>query len=366
VKVVFVSPFPPTRDGIGTYAQTLHEGLLREGHEVSVIATREESRASASVIQTLAIRPLLAGEVVKAIERLNPDVVHVQFAVAAYGERLPALYLLLRWLRRKRHRVVVTMHEVSRDTETLGAVGIWLYREISSQADQIIVHTAHARESLESIAPGREVAVIPHHRVRPPRSSITPEALRREHNLGDGDVVLAFGYIDVDKGLEDVIAAIELLRAEDRDLSLLVAGSVRRRFGALRIFELRDRRYLRRLERRVLEAGLSEHVRFTGYVPSGQVQAMFGLAQVAVLAYRRSEQSGVANLAAALAVPVVTTSVGALPEVSSVPPVPPGEPRALADALRAALSAPRESFLRPERNSIDDVVRRTVAVYRDG
>jgi glycosyltransferase involved in cell wall biosynthesis len=93
-----------------------------------------------------------------------------------------------------------------------------------------------------------------------------------------------------------------------------VAGDVRSRKGAFRVFELRDRLHLARVRRTIGRAGLGDRVVFTGYVDSGEVRPWFELADAAVLPYRRIEQSGVASLAAAAGTPVIVSDIGGLAE----------------------------------------------------
>ena len=47
MKVVFISPFPPAHDGIGTYSQMLCDEIVRQGHEVRVVMARPAAPATA-------------------------------------------------------------------------------------------------------------------------------------------------------------------------------------------------------------------------------------------------------------------------------------------------------------------------------
>jgi hypothetical protein len=99
-------------------------------------------------------------------------------------------------------------------------------------------------------------------------------------------------------------------------------------------------------------------------VPSDELRAWFDLANVVVLPYRRSEQSGVASLAAAAGAPLLTSAVGELGAMSTVPPVPPRDPVALARELNAFLTA-NAAGSRPATPSPDlaETVAETTALY---
>jgi glycosyltransferase involved in cell wall biosynthesis len=356
MRILFVGPYPPERDGIGDYTAALGRALLERGHEVGVVAARGAPGAPPEVIGALPAWPRGLDALVAAIGDWSPDVVHVQFAVAAYGARIPALVRLVRALRPVVPRIVLTMHEVTRDTGTLGAGGRALYRRIATLPDVVVVHT---RESLDALrgpvgATPAATAVVPHPHPQLPPAETTARELRARHALERRRVLLAFGFIHVDKGLDDLVEALHRLRSQDGaagDVRLVVAGTVRPRRGVLRLFSLRDRRHLRRVRRLVRRHDLGEHVHFTGYVPAGEIAPWFELADAAVLPYRRIEQSGVAGLAAAAGTPVLPSRVGGLvsDEETARWSYPPRDParlaRVLADFLRRARSAgePRRS-----------------------
>jgi glycogen(starch) synthase len=257
--------------------------------------------------------------------------------------------------------IIATMHEVTRDTDSLRSVGRRIYRRVASLCDAIIVHTRDAADCLRDfVGAGCPVEVIPHYRTKPPEAEVPPAALREHFGLTNRRVLLAFGFIDVDKGLEDLIAGMALATA---DFDLVVAGTVRRRYGAFRIFEARDHRVLRQARAQVRELGLSDRVTFAGYVPGGEVRTWFDVADAAILPYRRSEQSAVAYLANSSRTPVLASAIGGLPEIATAT-FPPRDPAGLArcvteffdgDVEVAAVAEPDEDM--------DVIIEQTLGVY---
>ena len=372
-----VSPYPPSRDGIGDYTAALVGALAGEGHAVGVVAPRAAAGAPAEVLAALGGSAAERAVLRRRVAAFAPDVVHVQFAVAAFGTRAPALWGFLCGLRAETGvPVVVTAHEVTRDTAILRGAGRLLYRLVCARADRLLVHTDVAARALGRIgADTGRVAVLPLHRRPPPTPATDARALRAAHGLGDDRVLLAFGFVHVDKGLDDLVAALALLRDRgDPSLAsarLVVAGTVRRRSGAFRVFEARDRLYLARVRRLVAREGLGGLVTFTGYVPEGAVAAWFDLAEGLVLPYRRIEQSSVASLAAALGAPVVASRAGRLAEDFGDPrwTFAPGDRDGLATALSSFLGR-REDGDRRDRGprsadgaDLDAVAHALVASY---
>lgn len=345
MRILLAGPYPPARDGIGTYTQVLGGALREAGHEVAVVTVRAEHGAAPQVIGALG--PWGATDRLRSeVAHFKPDVVHVQFAVPAFGARTPALVRWLTELARSPVPIVTTLHEPSRDTALLHGPGRALYRRIARLSDRTIVHTEGALDTLTgplAISADR-VEVIPHFSTPPPEPVGTARELRERFGLGGDRLLLAFGYIHVHKGLDDLVQALALMRRRDtgalRDVRLVVAGAVRSRSGPFRAFEVRDRAHLALVRRLAARGGVADRLVFTGFVPDDDISAWFDAAETVVLPYRRAEQSGVANLARAYGVPVIATTAGGLRELFGESPcaVPPRSPERLAETLRAFLA----------------------------
>jgi glycosyltransferase involved in cell wall biosynthesis len=377
MRVLFVSPYPPAVDGIGDYTSRLAAAVRGCGHDVRVVLPRRGVGSPPDVLGAIDGRlSRQAGSVRRDIARFSPDLVHVQFAVAAFGARTLAL---LRWLKALRHDlhgpVVITMHEVTRDTALLRAPGRSLYRAIARHCDLIIVHTETARATLTGLRiglPGK-VVVIPHPAARPPDGQMGQSQLRDRFGLGHVPLLLAFGFIHVDKGLQDLVRALGVLRRTGGlapgEARLVIAGVVRRRSGLMRPFEFPDRLHQRMVLRQARRSGVRDQLVLTGYVPDAEVVGWFRAADAVVLPYRKIEESGVAAIAVALGVPVLASRVGGLAEQFGDSPwtFPARDPDALAKVLARFLAAPSQQreTARQHRQTADmaAVVSRTLDVY---
>jgi len=107
----------------------------------------------------------------------------------------------------------------------------------------------------------------------------------------------------------------------------------------------RDPDFVDRLGRQALQDQISDRVRYTGPLVDADLDAAYGQADVLVLASHAETYGMVVTEALARGLPVIATSVGGLPEAlgrgaDGIPPgllVPPGNPAALAAALRCWL-----------------------------
>lgn len=378
MRVLYLSPYPPARDGIGNYTSLLASAVSDAGHEIAVIVPRDIPDAPPEVIGSASRSPHGRMDIGTAVDHWNPDVIHVQFAVAAFGTRT---LWLLRWLNQfRRDRgipVVVTLHEVSRESALLPIAGPALFRQIARHCDHLIVHTDAAGTLLTTELGVRatQLSVIPHPRTEPPAPTATASELRDRFGLGDARVLLAFGFIHVDKGLDDLVQALGIIRRTGRaslgNVRLVVAGAVRPRRGTFRLFEARDHLHCARVMRLIRQNGLEDLVVWTGYVPAGEVAAWFQLASAVVLPYRRTEQSGVANLARWFNIPVLASRVGGLAELFSDSRMtfPARAPSELAEAITTFLSADPvttiEKALSQRADDLSAVASSTLAVYEN-
>ncbi len=195
------------------------------------------------------------------------------------------------------------------------------------RADRVIAISDAVRRQVDAagIRPGRVVTIpdgVDLERIR----TAAPGPIRAQLRLpATAPLAVTVSALTAEKGLDDLIAAAALLRSEP-DLHWVVAGAG----------PLRDQ-----LVARARDAGLGERIHFTGWLddplPLIATAAVF-------VAPSTVEGLGTAVLdAMALAVPVVATAAGGLPEL--VQPgagllVPPGRPLELAGAVSRILSDP--------------------------
>ncbi len=112
-----------------------------------------------------------------------------------------------------------------------------------------------------------------------------------------------------------------------------------------------------------LRAGSPPGVRWIErFVGDAEAAALFRRAALVVLPYRESEQSGVLWTAVAFGTPVLASDVGGFGEVPGLRTVPPGDPAALRDAIRAALADP-PAPIDPAPFGWDGIARRHLDLY---
>ena len=316
MRIVLVDPLAYTPP----YDHSLAQALGEQGHDVTLLTSRfphgrapepdhygrEELFAPVStrVFRRSPLRLAAKGleyapsvaRLVRRIERIDPDVVHVQW--------LPRPELDLRWLRRVAddRPLVLTAHDVL--PRRRRAQPVW--PDVLETAERVIVHSHRAVEQLVELGLGRErIAQIPHpvfegEKLPPP----------------EGRTLLFFGLIRDYKGLDVLLEALPAIP----DTTLVVAGDpvdpVPHSADARVEWQLR-------------------------FIEADEIPALMTRAAAVVLPYRRLDSSGVLATAIGYRRPVVVTDVGSLGEIvrefGAGEVVPVDDPRALAEACARLL-----------------------------
>lgn len=241
-----------------------------------------------------------------------PDVIHVT-------DTLP-LYLGL-WSTMRNYPMVYTQHDSH--THAGDRFRVWtqlLQRYLRHMSDGVVVHGEALRRELVQTTryPADKITTIPigdfsilltcSHggHVRLPRS------------------ILFFGRIVHYKGLDILLKALINLQNEGEDFHFILAGP-----GDILVYRpLLDQLHNLEITNR--------------FIPDGDVHMYFAESSMVVLPYREATQSAVAALALSAGLPVVATTVGALPELLKQEQnsllVPPHNVDALQQAIRQLLN----------------------------
>jgi glycosyltransferase involved in cell wall biosynthesis len=335
VRIALVCPFDPFPDpasdggahvgGVERVFAEASAALARRGHDVTVV-TSTAARAGRTeengvhLVRGHRFVTLLRVPVARLATRIPADaeVVHV---AATYPFTTGAA---LRTARRRGVPVVLDFHFDPVPTGALGRAGAAAYRRIGPpfypMADAVLARSfAYARStpSLAAVAAHR-LHVVPN---GVDARRFGPRGPRSEASQG---ALLFVGRLVPYKGLEVLLHA---LAEADLDLPLVVAGD-----GPLR-------EDLRRVAK---ELGVD--ARFLGRVPDADLPRLYRGARLTVLpSVNGQEAFGIVLLESmACGTPVVASDLPGVGDVARLGGwvARPGDPRDLADALRAALAAP--------------------------
>jgi glycosyltransferase involved in cell wall biosynthesis len=235
-----------------------------------------------------------AGALRRIVRAFVPDIVHVDSNIGKFD------FLYFRYLRSLGTRVVCTVHEPKPDS------GVdWFDRARWRAADHLLVHSEVSMAALlEGGVERSKITRIFHATYLDicPVSSVSQEEARISLGLPpDARVVLFFGAIRPNKGLDLLIQAFGRIGAADYNAYLVIAGEPQEDFA----------KYQRQIEGLGLRSRTLLSLR---YIPFTDFPMYFRAASTVVFPYRRVQQSGVLQIAYAYGRPVVATDVGGLRE----------------------------------------------------
>jgi glycosyltransferase involved in cell wall biosynthesis len=230
--------------------------------------------------------------------------------------------------------VVLTVHDVQPHCDRFNTRRSFLQRYFHIPHRLIVHFQAGKRQLVDNWGVcGDRIDVIPHGIIPlhdPPKLTDA----RKKLNLPlDSRIVLFFGSIRDNKGLDILLKALEIVRLRNPEILLVVAGAVPRAVS-FEPYSNMIKRY-----------DLSRHVRaFVHFIAEEDVDYFFAASDLVVLPYLKFEaQSGVLLRAYAHKKPVVVSNVGAMADLVSSDEVglvvEPGAPESLAEAIVSVLSS---------------------------
>ncbi len=267
MKIGMVSGFPPAKDGIATYSNSLTEGMknvvkIGMGDVDYLVDLKSGS---------------LRQELKRIIAKEKIDVLHIQY-IAAYFSKYTFNWNLLQALKQD-IPVVTTIHEVHYEPRSIrDRILLQLEKQVARRS-KAVVHTKKQAKFLgvKHILHGMEIHPM---------------------HAKKGKKLLAFGMIGPGKGTLHAVKAMRHLP----DFELTVAGKVV------------DQRYAEQVTE---EAKKHKNVRVNlGWVSDKEMDRMFREHDIAVFPYTWAPyQSGAMHRAFAYGLPVVVFPVGAAHEL---------------------------------------------------
>lgn len=325
MKICLISSYPPRKCGIGFLTEKFVNEVKKRDFKIFTLTFKNDYSPKDSqnnILRIFSKNPLTLIKSFILLRKIMPDIIHVHYAISMYGfYSIPMFFMLGIFRKISKSKFIIEFHEVTRDIKVLSFIAITYYAIISRIFDGIYVHTKVAKDILvnKCFITKKKIKIIqliPYKFDNIDNSSF-PD-ICKIFNFGNRKIVLYFGFIHPDKGIEYLLEAAKLIK--DRYISfenllIVIAGDVRPRYGFFKIFEMSDRKYSQKLYKLRKSLRLEDFVRFTGYIDQEHVYPLLHASRVIVLPYLNLEQSSVLNLAMAIPRPVIASNVGGLEEM---------------------------------------------------
>ena len=296
-RIAFVGNYLPRECGIATFTTDLCTALADEYGKDRLFAIPVNDPDSHYEYPEQ-VRLELTEEDVTSYERaadfLNfngNDLVCMQHEYGIYGGTAGSYILTL--LRKLKMPLVTTLHTVLRqpDANQRGVL-----EEIARLSDRLVVMIELAAELLRDVygIPGGKIDVIPHG--VPDMAFMDPNYFKDRFGTEGKSVLLTFGLLSPNKGIENVIRALPAILAKHPNVVYIVSGvthpHIRRRDGE---------RYREELHALARELGVSSQLILNNrFVSAEELIEHVGAADIYITPYRQEAQVVSGTLAIAL------------------------------------------------------------------
>ena len=296
-RIAFVGNYLPRECGIATFTTDLCTALASEygaSRLFSIPVNDPDSNYDYPEQVRLEITQEDLASYERAADFLNfngNDLVCLQHEYGIYGGI--AGRHILAMLRRLKMPLVTTLHTVLREPDLNQRV---VLEEIAQLSDRLVVMSKLAAQLLREVyaVPGGKIDVIPHG--VPDLPFMDPNYFKDKFGTEGKSVLLTFGLLSPNKGIENVIGALPAILKQHPDVVYIVSGvthpHLRKREGE---------RYREELQALAVQLGVSDHVIFNNrFVSAEELVEHVGAADIYITPYQQEAQVVSGTLAIAL------------------------------------------------------------------
>lgn len=296
-RIAFVGNYLPRQCGIATFTTDLCNALATEyGNErlfaIPVNDPESHYKYPERVRLELEQEDLFSYE--RAADFLNfngNDLVCLQHEYGIYGGIAGSHILTL--LRKLKMPLVTTLHTVLRDPDSNQRA---VLEEVAQLSDRMVVMSELAEHLLREIyaVPGEKIDIIPHG--VPDLPFMDPNYFKDKFGTEGKFVLLTFGLLSPNKGIENVIRALPAILARHSNVVYIVSGvthpHIRKHEGE---------RYREGLVALAEQLGVADHLILNNrFVSTEELVECVGAADIYITPYQQEEQVVSGTLAIAL------------------------------------------------------------------
>jgi glycosyltransferase involved in cell wall biosynthesis len=286
-RIAFIGNYLPRHCGIATFTTDLCESVAREFPQASCIVLPVNDGEATYVYPPRVryeLREKDAESYLRAAEYLNVngiDLVCLQHEYGIFGGRAGSHILGL--LEELRMPVVTTFHTVLQDPDPDQRR---VLERVAALSARIVVMSHHGKKLLSEVygVLSEKIEVIPHG--IPDVPFIEPGESKALFGVADKTVLLSFGLLSPDKGIEGVISALPAILKRHPHVVYIVLGAthphVKRSEGET---------YRLSLQRVAAENGVEANVIFYNrFVDSGELNAFIDATDIYITPYLKATQ----------------------------------------------------------------------------
>lgn len=225
MKLAYIGTYPPRECGIGTFTQNLAHAMLENGEgvkEIMVFAMNDHNQKYLySPEVKLSINQEQQTDYLEAVNYINlsgADACILEHEFGIYGGQSGVYILPL--LHRLNIPLITTLHTI---LETPSYTEKAILKEICKMSDRVVVMSVMAVRFLVDIydVPEKKIMLIEH---GVPDIHFDKQESRKEFKLNERKLLLTFGFIGRNKGIETVIKALPQIIERHPEVLYIVLG----------------------------------------------------------------------------------------------------------------------------------------------
>src|ERR1700747_1724098 len=296
-RIAFIGNYLPRQCGIATFTTDLCTAMAAEfggGRLFAIPVNDPDSSYQYPEQVRIELGQEDYGSYERAAEFLNfngNDLVCLQHEYGIFGGSAGRYILAL--LRKLKMPLVTTLHTVLREPDANQRI---VLEEIAQLSDRLIVMSELAAQLLREVyvVQSGKIDVIPHG--VPDLPFMDPNYFKDKFGTEGKSVLLTFGLLSPNKGIENVIRALPAILARHPNVVYIVSGvthpHIRRREGE---------RYREGLQALAEQLGVSDHLILNNrFVSAEELVEHVGAADIYITPYRQEAQIVSGTLAIAL------------------------------------------------------------------
>ena len=296
-RIAVVGNYLPRQCGIATFTTDLCDAISTECGAAKLFAVPVND-TELGYDYPSRVRLALAQDDVSSYEQAadflnftNFDLVCLQHEYGIFGG--PAGSHILALLRRLKMPVITTLHTVLREPNPDQRR---VMEEIAALSDRLIVMSELSSQFLQEIfkVPGRKIDMVAHG--VPDLPFLDPNFYKDRFGVEGKAVLLTFGLLSPNKGIENVIQALPHILSRHKNVVYIVAGATHPH-----ILRREGDHYREHLQALAKEIGVETNVFFHNrFATPAEMAAFIGAADIYITPYRHEEQVVSGTLAYAL------------------------------------------------------------------
>ena len=296
-RIGMVGNYLPRRCGIATFTTDLCDAIHAEYGATELLAlpvndTEEGYTYPARVRFELSEDNLASyRQAADFLNFGNIDLVCLQHEYGIFGGRAGGH--ILEFLRRLRMPVATTLHTVLREPNPDQRA---VMEEIAALSDRMIVMSQHSADILQEVfrVPIDKIDLIPHG--IPDLPFTDPSFYKDAFGTEGKDVLLTFGLLSPNKGIENVIQALPKILSRHKNVIYMVAGATHPH-----ILRREGDKYRAYLQKLCVDLGVEASVVFRNrFVTPEEMVELIGAADIYITPYKHKAQVVSGTLAYAL------------------------------------------------------------------